>query len=410
MGGISELYATQTPTPAVIPISDGSGKLNDWVDLFVNPMTDDQDLIVGGAGGAPGRLGVGNPGDLLTVGSGGIVAWEPPAVVPATRGGTGLTSYTVGDLLYADSTTTLAKLAAVAVGQVLVSAGVGTAPAWSATPSLTSVTLQAAGTTNAIITGAVATTYGGVSLNNSLNSTAMVGIAGGGGADTNLYLKSPSSVSFSVNNVIVGTTTSTGFNSVAIGATAASTGAFTTLSSTGATTLASAGSSVGVGGTATVNYLLHLRGSVTTAGPNRSIGLFANATTAVTSNLAESAQIYVKGTVGMGASLGLCYGIFIDNPATTGAGGIAQYSGLYVATQNPAGAGSTNYNIFSEAGVNYFTDGVTIGSTTLIKSTVNLANGAGALIGTLTNSPATGNPTKWVPVDDNGTTRYCPLW
>ncbi|MCB9839527.1 tail fiber domain-containing protein [Candidatus Nomurabacteria bacterium] len=47
-------------------------------------------------------------------------------------GGTGLTSYTTGDLLYASGATTLSKLAAVASGSCLVSQGVGVAPTWSA--------------------------------------------------------------------------------------------------------------------------------------------------------------------------------------------------------------------------------------------------------------------------------------
>lgn len=37
-------------------------------------------------------------------------------------------------------------------------------------------------------------------------------------------------------------------------------------------------------------------------------------------------------------------------------------------------------------------------------------NGAAAAAGTLLNAPAAGNPTKWIPVDDNGTTRYIPAW
>lgn len=61
--------------------------------------------------------------------------------LPATSGGTGLAVYAVGDLLYASTTTALSKLADVATGSVLVSGGVATAPAWSATPSLTSATL-----------------------------------------------------------------------------------------------------------------------------------------------------------------------------------------------------------------------------------------------------------------------------
>jgi hypothetical protein len=57
--------------------------------------------------------------------------------LPPGNGGTGIASYTVGDLLYASGTTTLSKLADVAVGSVLISGGVGTAPAWSAAPTLT---------------------------------------------------------------------------------------------------------------------------------------------------------------------------------------------------------------------------------------------------------------------------------
>lgn len=48
----------------------------------------------------------------------------------ANRGGTGLASYTIGDLLYASAATTLAALADVATGNALISGGVGAAPSW----------------------------------------------------------------------------------------------------------------------------------------------------------------------------------------------------------------------------------------------------------------------------------------
>jgi hypothetical protein len=48
----------------------------------------------------------------------------------AKNGGTGFASYAVGDLLYANTTTTLAKLADVATGNALISGGVTTAPSW----------------------------------------------------------------------------------------------------------------------------------------------------------------------------------------------------------------------------------------------------------------------------------------
>ena len=56
-----------------------------------------------------------------------VIGWK---TVPATAGGTGQTSYAVGDLIYANTTTTLAKLADVATGNALISGGVSTAPSW----------------------------------------------------------------------------------------------------------------------------------------------------------------------------------------------------------------------------------------------------------------------------------------
>lgn len=51
-------------------------------------------------------------------------------VIAAAYGGTGQSSYAVGDLLYADTTTSLAKLADIVSGNALLSGGVDTAPAW----------------------------------------------------------------------------------------------------------------------------------------------------------------------------------------------------------------------------------------------------------------------------------------
>lgn len=54
------------------------------------------------------------------------------------------------------------------------------------------------------------------------------------------------------------------------------------------------------------------------------------------------------------------------------------------------------------------TDGVW--SNTQIRIQTTIANGAGASVGTLTNAPVAGNPTKWLSVNDNGVTRYIPAW
>jgi hypothetical protein len=72
------------------------------------------------SGSYTGVTGVGT----LTAGT-----WNATAIA-AIYGGTGITSYAVGDLLYADTTTTLAKLADVAVGNALISGGVAAAPSW----------------------------------------------------------------------------------------------------------------------------------------------------------------------------------------------------------------------------------------------------------------------------------------
>lgn len=64
--------------------------------------------------------------NLGTITSG---TWNATVITP-TYGGTGISSYAVGDLLYASGTTTLSKLADVATGNALISGGVGVAPSW----------------------------------------------------------------------------------------------------------------------------------------------------------------------------------------------------------------------------------------------------------------------------------------
>jgi len=87
-------------------------------------------------------------------------SWQGNTIA-VSKGGTGFASYTIGDLLYADTTTSLAKLAGVAVGSVLVSGGVGAAPSWSNSPELRSIVLDNATNANTITlqTGATAANY-----------------------------------------------------------------------------------------------------------------------------------------------------------------------------------------------------------------------------------------------------------
>ncbi|MFC1645033.1 tail fiber domain-containing protein [Patescibacteria group bacterium] len=70
--------------------------------------------------------------DTITINLDSIISgttWNGTSIA-ANYGGTGLSSYTTGDLIYASGATTLAKIAGVATGNSLISGGVGVAPSW----------------------------------------------------------------------------------------------------------------------------------------------------------------------------------------------------------------------------------------------------------------------------------------
>lgn len=106
------------------------------------------DLIQASGTTTLARLAATSTGNaLISGGVGTISAWgkiglttHVSGVLGPTFGGTGFSSYTVGDLLYANSTTSLARLNAVATGMVLTSAGTSTAPAYGC-PCIASTTL-----------------------------------------------------------------------------------------------------------------------------------------------------------------------------------------------------------------------------------------------------------------------------
>ena len=115
----------------------------------------------------------------------------------STQGGTGFASYTTGDLLYADSSTTLARLNDVAVGNVLLSGGIGVAPSWGKVNIATS------------ITGTLPTFNGGTGLGGATPFTS-------GGA---VYATSASALTtgtLPVTSGGTGVTTSTGTGSVVL--------------------------------------------------------------------------------------------------------------------------------------------------------------------------------------------------
>lgn len=132
------------------------------------------------SGSYTGITGVGT----LTAGT-----WNATTISPS-YGGTGLTSYTVGDIIYASGATTLSTLADVATGNVLLSGGVAAAPSWGKvdlTAAVSGALPIANGGTNSNVTptaGAVA--YGtGSSYSFSLaGTTNQVLLSGGAGSPT----------------------------------------------------------------------------------------------------------------------------------------------------------------------------------------------------------------------------------
>ena len=133
-----------------------------------------------------------------------VIGWK---VVPATAGGTGQTSYAVGDILYANTTTTLAKLADVATGNALISGGVGVAPSWGKiglTTHISGVLPVANGGTNA-------STASITSFNNITGYTAS---GATGTTSTNLVFSTSPSITtptlvgdatLSTGNLVIGT-------------------------------------------------------------------------------------------------------------------------------------------------------------------------------------------------------------
>ena len=124
------------------------------------------------------------------------------SVVPAASGGTGITSYTTGDILYASGSTTLSKLAATTSGYVLTSNGSSTAPSWQ---------LSSGGTTTNALT--IGTGLSGTSFNGSAAVTiaidSTVATLTGTQTLTNKTLTSPTMTTPSI-----GVATGTSFNSI----------------------------------------------------------------------------------------------------------------------------------------------------------------------------------------------------
>lgn len=145
------------------------------------------------------KLGAVNGGTGLdTYGSGTVSGipsitngvWSVASSLPESKGGTGQTGFAVGDLLYANTTSTLAKLSAGANGYMLKSNGAGAAPSWgqvSLTAGVTGVLPLANGGTNANLTavnGGIVYSGASALAITSAGTSGQALVSGGAGAPT----------------------------------------------------------------------------------------------------------------------------------------------------------------------------------------------------------------------------------
>ena len=142
-----------------------------------------------GDGSALQFTAAGTAGQLLQSNGASAPTWA--SSVAATAGGTGQTSYAVGDLLYASTTTALSKLADVATGNALISGGVGVAPSWGKIALTTHVsgTLPVANGG----TGTTSTTF----VNLASNVTGTLPVANGGTGTTTPSLVAGTNITLS---------------------------------------------------------------------------------------------------------------------------------------------------------------------------------------------------------------------
>jgi hypothetical protein len=215
-----------TAVTGTLPIANGGTGQTTASAAFnaLSPITTTGDLIVGNGTNSATRLAIGSNGYVLTsngttatwaASTGGVTSFQTSlsgltpstattgavtlaGTLGATSGGTGQSTYTTGDILYASATNTLSKLTAGSNGYVLtLAAGV---PTWAA--STGGVTSFSAGTTG--FTPSTATT-GAITLSGTLAvANGGTGVTASSGA--NSVALRDSNANLTVNSLFEGFT------------------------------------------------------------------------------------------------------------------------------------------------------------------------------------------------------------
>jgi len=128
---------TTTPANGQIDIGNGTGfsraTLTAGSGVTITDGAGSVTINATGLGGTVTSVDVSGGTTGLTTSGGPITTSGTitlAGTLAAANGGTGQSSYTIGDLLYASGATALSKLADIATGNALISGGVATAPSW----------------------------------------------------------------------------------------------------------------------------------------------------------------------------------------------------------------------------------------------------------------------------------------
>jgi hypothetical protein len=296
--------------------------------------------------------------------------------LPATSGGTGQTGYSIGDLLYASTTTALSKLTDVATGNALISGGLSTAPAWGKI----GLTTHVSGTLPVANGGTGQTTY----------------------TDGQLLIGNTSGNTLTKATLTAGTgvTITNGNGTITI---AGNTGTVTSVSGTGTVngltltgTVTSSGS-LTLGGTLTGTASLNINGTVGLTTP--AVGAF----TIVNSN----SGINITGTsyaldANLSTTASAVYAVLRN---TFGATNGSTYIGVESSAGGSLVSGSSAYDSVLSSGVSGRNVWIGVNNVGIarVSSTGLAVTGSLTVSGTITGSVGAANITGTLPVANGGT-------
>lgn len=342
--------------------------------------------------------GTATAGQIIRSGASAAPSWST-ATYPATAG-------TAANVLRSDGTNFLsAALAAADLSNGVTGSG---AVMLTASPSTTGTLTAAA--INA--SGAITSTISGISFDYNSAGTALkqgLRVATTGG-NTGVFTENSAGNTWSGSSPyasVLGSQANASTHILANNAIVA------TFASGGAVTIPGTGPHA-IGGTTQVDSQLLMNGAY--SGTVNAWGLNLQQTLTVPVN-GSAATLILAGTINkQSAGTHPDFSSLYLYAPTIGAGAGTLTNTSTLAIDGAPATGTNKRAVWVKAGLSQFDGAVLTTSTltftdaTLHRTATTLTNGAAAQIATMTNGPSAGNPTKWAPVDDNGTTRYIPMW